>query len=462
MAGSDKNQDNQEEKQNANEQNEKNDTIQSDIINFLSSMKVGLILLILLAVISSLGSFIPQKEEPGVYFGEYGETIGEMILTLGLDNIFEVWWFVGLIVLVCANLLFCNFKRLPSIYKRAFKPEKVTSKKKIKSFTNSADIEAGFPEEQAVNKVQNDLKQLNYKAEVKENDEGEKIIFAEKGRFSYLGSFLTHISILIIVVGFAYGNYVGFEDFVSGVPGEVVEVEKADFDLRVDDFEIDYRDDYSVEQYNSTLTVLEEEQEIKQEKIYVNRPLRYDGINFYQSTHGWTAKLTVESQDNNFQDTLRMYEGGHFHYPQKNKVVYFHSFYPDYDVGIDGPINVSPKPNNPHFIWLLYVDNQMEDMFVSAPGEAIEYRDTMFKFHDYSQYTGLRVVHDPGVPVFIAGSILMLVGLILSFYLYPRRVWAVVSSQGDKSKIIAGGRGLKDKASFNQEFEKIMEKLDKR
>lgn len=438
------------------------DSILKDIINFLSSMRAGLILLLILAAASTIGSFFPQQEEAEFYYEQYSEFTAEIILTVGIDNIFEAWWFVGLIGLVCANLFFCSLRRLPGIYRRAFKPQKITDEENIKKLNNSSEFTVKYEKGEPVQeKVKNQFKNLGFKVEVDENENGEKVVFAEKGRYGYLGSFLTHLSIVIIIVGFAYGNYAGFDDFVYGVPGDTVSAEKADFELRIDDFEVDYRDDYSVEQYYSTLTVLDNGEEKRQEEIYVNRPLKYSGINFYQSTHGWTGKLSIEDQDNNYENTVRMYEGGHYHYQGENKVIYFSAFYPDYDVGVDGPINVSPKPNNPHFIWQLYVDNQMVDMFVSAPGEMVQYGNTEFKFHDYAQYTGLSVTYDPGVPVFIAGSIIMLVGLVFSFYLYPRRFWAVIPSrqEGDKQKVIIGGRGIKDRTSFEREFNDVLIKL---
>ncbi len=294
-------------------------------------------------------------------------------------------------------------------------------------------------------------------------DNEAPVIFAERGRLGYFGSFLTHLSIVILIVGFAYGNLAGFEDHIHGEPGDRMEVEQADFDLRVDDFEIEYRDDKSVEQYYSTLTVMENGRETHQEQIYVNQPLRYEGINFYQSDYGWSGDLEIENQETGVTEKVKMYEETSFNVLGP-VTVYMHSFFPDYELGPDGPMNKSPKPNNPHFIWMIYEGDEVVDMNVTEPEETVEYEGLELQFTDYEQFTGIAVVRDPGIPIFFFGSFLMVAGLIMSFYLYPKRVWARVTDiSTDETTFIVAGRGLKDTQGFKREFiELISNELDEK
>lgn len=450
-----------QEKSKQNEKDESQEQFIKKIFNFLSSMKAGILLLILVAVISSIGTFIPQEHPPEQYHEQYSELVSSIILALGLDNIFEVWWFVGLIALLCANLFLCSLKRLPGIYRRAFYPKKILDENQLQNYNNSATIKVEDSQEEVVSKVSECFRVKKYNTEVLEDESsGEKVLFAERGKLGYFGSFLTHLSIVILVLGFAYGNRVGFENFVSGQPGDIMEIEERNFEVRVDDFEIDYRDDYSVDQYYSTLTVMEENEEIKQEEIYVNNPLRYDGINFYQSTHGWMGDVQIKNKETDITDDVSLYEESHYHITD-NTTLMFHSFYPDYHLGPDGPTNKSPIPNNPRFIWMIYEGGEIADMFVTEPEEAVEYQDKEIQFTDYNQYTGLRVVHDPGIPVFFFGSFVMVVGLIMSFYMFPKRIWVRVKTKDGSSQLIIGGQGLKDRQSFTQEFNELVEDLSK-
>ena len=58
----------------------------------------------------------------------------------------------------------------------------------------------------------------------------------------------------------------------------------------------------------------------------------------------------------------------------------------------------------------------------------------------------------------------MVAGLIMSFYLYPKRVWARVTDiSTDETTFIIAGRGLKDTQGFKREFiELISNELDEK
>ena len=159
-----------------------------------------------------------------------------------------------------------------------------------------------------------------------------------------------------------------------------------------------------------------------------------------------------------------MYEEQEYRPMGTTKTVLLHAFYPDFDMGEDGPVNRSPIPNNPRFIWMLQDGPEIVDMFVTEPGETVEYGDISVTFTDYHRYTGLQVVHDPGVPLFFLGSGIMVLGLLFSFYLYPRRIWAVImpgeqDEQDGQAKVIIGGKGLKDRKNFQLEMEKLVSQL---
>ena len=76
-------------------------------LQFLRSMKFGVILLILIAVISAAGSLIPQNEAPMVYVRAYPQYY-QMIFFLQLDHVFTSWYFIALTVMLCLNLTFCS------------------------------------------------------------------------------------------------------------------------------------------------------------------------------------------------------------------------------------------------------------------------------------------------------------------------------------------------------------------
>ena len=83
------------------------------VFNFLRSMRFGIILLLLIAACSVVGSVIPQERGAAWYAQNY-TTIHPYLLMLGLDHVFRGWFFITLLVLLCLNLMpFAPSLRIP-------------------------------------------------------------------------------------------------------------------------------------------------------------------------------------------------------------------------------------------------------------------------------------------------------------------------------------------------------------
>ncbi|RLC41647.1 MAG: cytochrome c biogenesis protein ResB, partial [Candidatus Coatesbacteria bacterium] len=68
------------------------------ILDILSSMRVAIILIIIVATLSVIGAFIPQERTEGFYVEKYGSSAGELIHHLMFDRIFKSFYFVALIL----------------------------------------------------------------------------------------------------------------------------------------------------------------------------------------------------------------------------------------------------------------------------------------------------------------------------------------------------------------------------
>lgn len=76
---------------------------------------------------------------------------------------------------------------------------------------------------------------------IKTEVDGKEVYYAFDGKIGYLGSWLTHLSLIIIILAFAYGRYQGFEEFVHGVPGTVMNLENSDYKIKVDQYDVMFR-----------------------------------------------------------------------------------------------------------------------------------------------------------------------------------------------------------------------------
>ena len=74
-------------------------------------MRFGMVLLVVILAISFVGSIVPQGNEAMWYVQNY-PAAHRWIFRLGADHLFTTWYFIGLVALLCGNLLLCSIVRV--------------------------------------------------------------------------------------------------------------------------------------------------------------------------------------------------------------------------------------------------------------------------------------------------------------------------------------------------------------
>jgi len=85
---------------------------QTNVWKFFSSVKLAIWLLAIIAVVSLIGTFIAQNEEPAFYITRYGQYGYSALLKTGLTNLYGSWWFILLLISLSLNLTVCLLNRL--------------------------------------------------------------------------------------------------------------------------------------------------------------------------------------------------------------------------------------------------------------------------------------------------------------------------------------------------------------
>jgi cytochrome c biogenesis protein len=294
-------------------------------------------------------------------------------------------------------------------------------------------------------------------------------IYLEKGRFSRLGVYIVHLSILIIVIGGLMGSFYGFKGFVNILEGETVDqiylrvkdekVSKSiGFSVRCDDFNITYYDlpgrkEKYVKEYTSHLTILENGKEVLKKTVQVNHPLHYKGLAFYQSSYGAIHNVTlgIQWKGKKEKTVFQVMEGNTSPIPNSNNLIrvlkaehQVHSFGEGVQVVLFKP-NQEPRP-----FWLLKsfpkFDEQRKDEFILT-----------FEGFTEKEYTGLSVTKDPGVNVVYLGCYLLVFwGLVVSFFFSHQRVWVrIPKSPG--GEIVLAGTTNKNRVGFEKTFGQLVE-----
>jgi cytochrome c biogenesis protein len=247
---------------------------------------------------------------------------------------------------------------------------------------------------------------------------------ASKHRIGNIGSSVTHLGIIIIILGSFFGNLFAEEGFFYLIPGESKNLESHDFSLRLDDFSLSFREDGSIEQYTSEMTVFEGTKEIKKDTMWVNNPLSYNGINLYQTSYGWTSRLTVRDEQGAEVYTGLLKNNETYFYEPLHLTIYLYGFFPNMNVDPSGlPFTMTDQVENPYYAVILYLMNDQVGAYVLEPGQPILYEGLSISVDDSVLYTGITYRKEFGFFFVLLGSLLLLLGLILSFYFYPKYIF---------------------------------------
>ena len=76
--------------------------------------------------------------------------------------------------------------------------------------------------------------------------------------------------------------------------------------------------------------------------------------------------------------------------------------------------------------------------------------------------SGLRVRYDPGAPLFWSGSLILIAGLFLHFYVHQRQWRFVISETGNKTSVLMGGWSSRPPADFQREYSLFVEDVRRR
>lgn len=442
----------------------------SILFDFFRSLKLTIFLLILLAILSIIGTLIKQNAPAVEYIQRYGIGLYNVLDFFNLFDMYSSGWFRTILILLVVNLVTCSIHRFPAVWNQIFRRpgaiELGDSMLKTLPYADRIKLSnLGGKQEDAIRSF---LKK-GFKDPQRIEGESSVTYYSEKGKFSRLGVYITHLSILIILIGALVGSLYGFRGFVNILEGESVnqfylrekdgEIAKPiGFSIRCDDFRVTFydlkRQEKVVKEYMSDLTILENGKEVLKKTIEVNHPLHYKGLAFYQSSYGAIHDLAIGVQWKNKKETalLKVSEGGTVPIPNTQASLRVLTYSHEVHNFGEGVQVVLFKPNQePRAFWLLrgfpQFDEQRNDEFVLSIEEVIE-----------REYTGLQVTKDPGVWIVWAGCSLMIIGLIVSFFFSHQRVWVRIP-KAPSGEIVLAGSTNKNRVGFEKTFNHLGEKV---
>lgn len=414
---------------------------------FFSSMKTAIYLLLMLAVVSVIGTLVKGEGNKPVDF-------------------FATPWYGFLLALVGINLLICSLNRFGIAWKQTFHPRVAFTPESLGKNPGAESMVGRKPLHEAGESVIAALRAGGYRV-AREGDDRSISLYAVKGRFRVWGSYLTHLSILVIFIGAVAGNQLGISDgYLKVVEGKSKDFffrgnserrQSLGFGIKLNELGIGYDAGHHPTSYESKIDILQGDTPIAQKVISVNHPLAYRGVSLYQTNFGLVGFLitikapggkkvpvpynlrTVDSAETkSYHLTDNPVQIADFQ-PQR-VALSVKAFEPDFVNGRDMgflPVNPAVELDVSDRYPVRTPEDDWKSLGWLTVGKPADYHGFTITLERVVRFSELSVTSNPGLPAVYCGFALLLLGILISFYLPFRTIRVALSARAEGVKMVA-------------------------
>ncbi len=460
----------------------------------LTSMRTALVLLFALALAAIPGSLIPQRAVSPVRVSDFvrdNPTLGPLYDRLGLFNVFTSPWFSAVYLLLFVSLIGCIVPRV-GVYARALRARPPRTPRNLVRLPAYARAEVAADTD-LLGRAAAELRRRRYRVEV-----GDGSVSAERGYLREAGNLVFHVSLLFVLLGVAIASLYGFrgssvvvvgqgfannltqyDDLQAGARFE--ESDLRPFSVVVNRFDVAFETGPvqrgAARLFRAQVEVTDAPGESpRTETLEVNKPLTIDGTTVHLIGHGYAPRVTIRDGDGNVafsgpvpflpQDGQFTSAGAVKAPDARPDRLAFEGFFLPTAVTSGGaaPTSGFPDALNPVLFlngWygppkvetgtpenIYSLDTTGLTAMVDAEGApfrvALQEGATVqlpegrgsLTMDGWDRWVKLQVGNSPGVPLALLAIGFAVLGLCLSLFVRPRRVWVRVSDNP------AGGRLL--------------------
>jgi len=445
---------------------------------FFASIRLSVVILLSLAATSVIGTLVPQNQPFQLYIRQYGELIYRIFFALDLTDMYHSWWFLVLLFSLAVNIVICSIDRLRSTWKIIFPKTPLFSFGRFEKSANQQVFDIPLGPDELRTDTENDLSRRFAYCRTEELSDGFRI-FAEKGRWTRLGVYIVHVSVLLLLLGGSIGAIYGFDGYLrikEGGTTDTIQLKEGGtrplgFELRCDDFSVTFYPTGTPKEYRSDLTVIELGRADWKRSIIVNDPMRHKGISLFQSSYQESVPtrddlsdreidLVIENSRTKLTYVRSAKIGDSINLPENTGRFMIRDFIPSY-------LFKGVRDIGACFIGVL-TNEKGESGEVVLPVrfpsfDRMRGGDFVISVKEFPQiyYTVLSVRRDPGVPLVYAGFLFMIVGFVITFFLSHQRicVWGERTDEG--CRVSVAGLSNKNRIDIRRQVERIAGELKK-
>lgn len=457
----------------------------------LTSMRTALILLLLLALAAVPGSLIPQAGVDALEVTQWKDDhpdLARIYERLGLFSVYSTPWFAAIYILLMVSLVGCIIPRTLA-YARALRAVPPQTPRNLGRLPDHREFSVEADPDVVLERARAHFRKGRYRLR-SVDDTAPGSVSAEKGYLREFGNLVFHVSLIVVLVGVAWGSLFGYQGGVLLVrgqtfsntivayddfaPGNLFGADDLDtFQFTVDDFDATFLTKGSgagtARGFRAPITYREGLDGPEQTyDLRVNHPLQIDDTEVFLIGHGYAPVVTIRDGEGNIA-----YSGPTIFLPQDQSFLSFGVikapsarpgqigleglFYPTFALNDDGdPVTIWPDALDPLISMTVWTgdlgldDGVPQSVYLLDTGDATPVEDAEGKqvrldlsigdteqlpdglgsvtFEGVEPWVRVQISQTPGKRVALAGVVLALIGLLCSLFVRPRRVWVRAAS----------------------------------
>jgi cytochrome c biogenesis protein len=353
---------------------------------------------------------------------------------LDVFHVFSSWWFSLALVLLLVSIVACTIDRMPRIWREV---------SDIRVVQPDAYFDPRLPNRAATDGVPLDalraaLRSRRFRVREAEVD-GVRFVYGDRNQYTKLATLLTHTGLVLFLVAAAVTTKLGFERGLAVPIGDTQTVQAIGTpDLLVVknyDFEAPGLDTGQASDFTTDLGIFQNGREIARKTVRVNDPLSVAGFTFHQNGFGPAPDLVISDADGRplwtgpvpLTDSVGDIPVGTLDVPGRAAGL---QLFLDRTTGgapevVVLPYVAAPSAADPSGV-------ATGEPIGLTPGTSAPIAGTDFSvgLRSVSAYTVLIAKNDPGQGLVWLAFGSLIAGIVISFYLPRRRLWARVGPDG--------------------------------
>ncbi|MEZ5479916.1 MAG: cytochrome c biogenesis protein ResB, partial [Thiolinea sp.] len=301
------------------------------LIDFLGSMPLAIVLLVVIAIASVIGTVLQQNQPYPDYEIKFGKFWFEMFKTIGLYDVYSAVWFLLILAFLVLSTTTCVIRNTPGMLRELTRFREKAQEKSLRVMKNSHTLQTQESPQAISELAERIFKAEKFRFRTYSNEQ-HSTLAAMKGGANKWGYWLTHLGIIVICLGGLLdsrlplmiaewqGNikpetrnisasqvpdistlpassfsYRGSVDVPEGRSANIIFlpvrdgylVQRLPFEVEVKDFRVEHYSTGQPKSFESDLIIRDKDlAQPLEATIAVNHPLFYKGVAIYQANFG--------------------------------------------------------------------------------------------------------------------------------------------------------------------------------